>query len=74
MEGLRKNPFRRGGMDIFWSYKIKNKKNLSTCLHSWLSGADPGFFLGGGATPRNGVTNTNKLQFFLQNTSCIGKL
>ena len=30
----------------------------------WVSGADPGFFLGGGAPPRNSVTNTNKPHFF----------
>ena len=36
------------------------------------TGADPGFFLGGGAPLRNGVTNTNK-PHFLQNTSCITK-
>ena len=28
------------------------------------TGADPGFFLGGGAPLRNGVTNTNKTCFF----------
>ena len=37
------------------------------------AGADPGFFIGGGAPLRNGVTNTNKPHFFLQNTSCIRK-
>ena len=36
-------------------------------------GADLGFFLGGGAPLRNGVTDTNKPHFFLQNTSCIRK-
>ena len=30
------------------------------------SGADPGFFLGGGAPLRNGVTNTNKPHFFAE--------
>ena len=28
------------------------------------AGADPGFFLGGGAPLRNDVTNTNKPHFF----------
>ena len=37
------------------------------------SGADPGFFLGGGAPLRIGVTNTNKPHTFLQSTSCIRK-
>ena len=36
------------------------------------AGADPGFFLGGGAPLRNAATNTNK-PHFLQNTSCIRK-
>ena len=33
------------------------------------TGVDPGFFLGGGAPVKNGVTDF----FFLQNTSCIRK-
>ena len=31
-----------------------------------ISGADPEFFLGGGAPLRNGVTNTNKPHFFAE--------
>ena len=37
-----------------------------------MPGADPGFFLGGGAPLRNGVTEV--FFFFLQNISCIRKL
>ena len=38
------------------------------------TGVDPGYFLGGGAPLRNGVTDFNTNIFFLQNTSCIRKL
>ncbi len=34
------------------------------CAMQVVAGADPGFFLGGGAPPRNGITNTNKPDFF----------
>ena len=40
----------------------------------WLSGADPGFFLGGGALVSCSTsTPINHIVFFLQNTSCIRK-
>ena len=52
--------------------------NGSLYVHglAWLTGADPGFFLGGGAPLRNGVTDwlsDETTFFFLQNTSCIRK-
>ena len=37
------------------------------------SGADPGFFLAGGALLRNGVTDWCRKQILIQNTSCIRK-
>ena len=37
---------------------------LVAFLHYTLTGADPGFFSGGGAPVRNGITNTNKPHFF----------
>ena len=37
------------------------------------TGADPGFFCRRGCTPLLPYFNTNKPQFFLQNTSCIRK-
>ena len=39
-------------------------KRVYPCIQKYLPGADPGFFLGGGAPLRNGVTNTNKPYFF----------
>ena len=39
-------------------------------IQETMSGADPGFFLGGGAPLRNGVTD---FFFFFENTSCITK-
>ena len=36
------------------------------CLAGMITGADPGFFLGGGAPLRNGVTNTNKSHFLAE--------
>ena len=37
------------------------------------AGADPGFFLGGGALVSCSTTPINHIGFFLQNTSCIRK-
>ena len=37
-----------------------------------MSGTDTGFFLGGGAPVRNGVTDLF-CSFFLENTSCVKK-
>ena len=64
----------------------QSKKSYETCLFvliacllvlSWctISGADPGFFLGGGALVSCSPSNTNKPHsfFLLQNTSCIRK-
>ena len=50
---------------------MKSKVNFVIIINDNISkpsGADPGFFLGGVAPVKNGVTD-----FFLQNTSCIRK-
>ena len=54
-------------VSLFPSRTILHKPELST------AGADPGFFLGGGAPLRNGVTNTDKSHIFFQNSSCVRK-
>ena len=50
-------------------------KNQRTWFIIQFSGADPGFFLGGGALVSHSTsTPINHIVFFLQNTSCIRKL
>ena len=50
-------------------YHLPAKQKQLTC-----SGADPGFFLGGGALVScSASTPINQIVFFLQNTSCIRK-
>ena len=52
---------------IFTLYKIAFVAGIR-------AGADPGFFLGGGAlVPCSTSTPINRIVFFLQNTSCIRK-
>ena len=50
-------------------FHLKQTPPILVSLWICLPGADPRFFLGGGAPVRNGVTDS----FFLQNTSCIRK-
>ena len=62
---------------MFRAYNVKYRHHImQTCMFLKMfitvkikAGADPGFFLGGGAPVRNGVTDI----FFLQNTTCIRK-
>ena len=52
----------------------KNHPKSYLCL-TVAPGADPGFFLGGGALVSCSIsTPINHIVFFLQNTSCIRKL
>ena len=51
-----------------------NETFLRILLQGTISGADPGFFLGGGALVSCSTsTPINHIVFFLQNTSCIRK-
>ena len=50
-------------------FKERPRKWLKDCRDYLTSGADPGFFLGGGAL----VSSNKPHSFFLQNTSCIRK-
>ena len=54
---------------LLWGRKVKKyRKKINVnhmCKSMKCTGADPGFFLGGGATPINHIV------LFLQNTSCI---
>ena len=61
------------GNDARW-----RKSHEKFCRHvlpgSYMSGADPGFFLGGDALVScSSSTPINHIVFFLQNTSCIRK-
>ena len=55
---------------LYSRYSLEN-----ACVHHALPGADPGFFLGGGAlVPCSTSTPINHIVFFFgQNTSCIRK-
>ena len=59
---------------VFQNYVWKQTGTISRLFASKFSGADPGFFLGGGA-PVSCSTSTpiNHIVFFSQNTSCIRK-
>ena len=59
-------------IDLFVSKTRSPKTTAKLIRTTCMAGADPGFFLGGGALVS---LNTNKPDsfFFLQNTSCIRK-
>ena len=58
------SPFRVNIENLY--FRTHKHFQNSTTLRIANTGADPGFFLGGGAPIRNGVTNTNKPIFFAE--------
>ena len=53
---------------------VRKLLQIATLVTRCVTGADPGFFLGGGALVSCSTsTPINHIFFFLQNTSCIRK-